>query len=626
MAITKGDFSVAVNGDIREVAGTSLHQSVEMHRWLMDLLDDAAATNDDLVAVDSAIIPSRRITDNTIQLNAPYNIDQTVSERFYDGSFIQNDGDDVFSALVVKGSVASTTTILIIQDTNNDGSPTLVTNFWGDTSGAYADAANQILLQCLIKSRTAGVDLDGKRILLKAAELGDSYAEFPVTLTTSKETGALSTLTDTFNQTAAGTIATWTTVVNTEGYQGLDINGDGSNEFYFANVTKGSQTQAQTYEVAKYDQRRGSTETLYGLTGPLFRGITHEITVDTPTGTLVEPEKLTWTEATISSSGQLLATDSTTAATKVWIQLLTGIAPTDGTVLTGAGAGTVTVNVTVTTRPVNANCWMGNYTGAWLGAYGVAMLPADTVAADAFTALDNTSRNPPNNVSLVATGLVSGDIIFAAETKTDTDTVSGAHSLGDTTLTLTTGIDTSYDTVGRIIIDGVEHVFTNYTGTSVTIGGSGLKAALTGGETTSVTQIYNDRFTTTADAGSVNGVGDSIIEFTANVTSAFPTSGKARLWDGVDRYDEYSYTGVSGAQLTGVTPTLTQSYGSVVGYIPYASETASGTSISKTVVHSGDVSGRWRLYNSANNIVPFEVGFTITSGGSTTQLIRNADA
>jgi len=38
------------------------------------------------------------------------------------------------------------------------------------------------------------------------------------------------------------------------------------------------------------------------------------------------------------------STDSTTAATKIWIQLLTGIAPTDGTILTGAGGGTVTAS------------------------------------------------------------------------------------------------------------------------------------------------------------------------------------------------------------------------------------------------------------------------------------------
>jgi len=620
MALTDGDFSIAANGDIREVAGTSLHQSVELHRWLMDKLDDPASAGDDLLAVDNAIIPSRRITDNTIQLNTPYNIDQTVSERFYDGSITQNDGDDVYSALVVKGTVASTTTVLIIQD------GALVTNFWGDTAGAYADSANQILLQCLIKSRTAGADIDGKRILLKAAELGDSYAEFPVTLSTAKETGALSTLTDTFNQTAAGTIATWTTITNTEGYRSIDIDGNGSNENYFSEINIGSQTEADTYERGKWQQRRGSTETLYGLTGPLFRGITHEITVDTPTGTLVEPELLTWTEASVSSSGQLLATDSTTAATKVWIQLISGIAPTDGTVLTGAGAGTVTVNVTVTTRPINANCWMGNYTGAWLGAYGVGFEAADVVAADAFTALDNVSRNPPNNVSVEATGLVSGDIIFGAYTKTDTDTVSGVHSVGDTTLTLTTGIDVTYDTVGRIIIDGTEHVFTGYTGASVTIGGSGLKSALTGGEATSVTQFYNDEFTTDVPAGVYNGTGDSVIQFTTTIGAAFPTSGKVRLWDGVDRYDEYSYTAISGQQLTGVTPTLSQDYNTQPGFIAIASETAAGASLSKTVVHSSDRAGRWRLYNAANNIEPFEVGFTVTSGGSTTQLIRNSDA
>ena len=95
MALTKGDWSVAANGNIREVAGTSQHEVIEMHRWLMDLLDDTSATGDDLVDVSNGIIPSARSTDNIIALNTPYNIDATVSERFYNGSISYNDGDDL---------------------------------------------------------------------------------------------------------------------------------------------------------------------------------------------------------------------------------------------------------------------------------------------------------------------------------------------------------------------------------------------------------------------------------------------------------------------------------------------------------------------------------------------------
>ena len=184
-----------------------------------------------------------------------------------------------------------------------------------------------------------------------------------------------------------------------------------------------------------------------------------------------------------------------------------------------------------------------------------------------------------------------------------------------------------YDTIGRIVVDGVEHVFTTYAGAVVTVGGAGLKAALAGGEAVTVTQFYNDEFLTTADAGTVNGVGDVIVEFTVAPGSAWPSAGVVWLWDGVDRYDEYSYTSISGAQLLGISPALAQGYGAQPGYIPFVSEVAAGPTVSVTIVYPGSaVPGRWRLYNSAANITPFEVAFSIGAGGSSTPLTRISDA
>jgi len=619
MALTKTDWSVAANGDIREVAGTSQHQVIELHRFLMDLLDDSAATGDDLVAIDNAIIPSVRSTDNIIALNAPYNVDATVMQRFYNGSVAYNGGADQYSGLQVVGSVnAGTTQLQIVQ--NN----ALLTNYWG----TGLNNVGNILLQICVKTRTAGADIDGKRIRVQARETGDTYAEFEVTLGDGVGVAAIFTSQDDFYQTAPATIATWTTIAFAEGYAPLDVNNDATNEFYYFEADKDIYTTQQLFERAKWVMRRGSATTIFGLNGELFRGVTHQIAVDTIVGApFTQSEVLTWTEGTTASSGVLLAADNLTTPTTIWIQLLTGIAPTNNTVMTGGtSSATMAVNVTVTSRTLNSNCFLGNFTGALTGAYGAGVTPAQLSATDSLRALDNVSRNPPNNVTVVATGLVSGDIIFAAETKTHTTTASGAHSLGDTTLTLASGIPVTYDTVGRIVINGIEHVFTGYTGTSVTIAAPGLLAGLTGGEAVTVTQFYNDRFTTITPAGTVNGTGDTIVEFSAAIGSNWPTSGKVRLWDGVDRYDEYSYSAISGAQLTGISPALTQDYNAVAGYIPYVSETAAGSQISKTIVYLADTPGRWRLYNAAANITPFEVGFTITNTGSTTQLIRNSDA
>jgi hypothetical protein len=69
-----------------------------------------------------------------------------------------------------------------------------------------------------------------------------------------------------------------------------------------------------------------------------------------------------------------------------------------------------------------------------------------------------------------------------------------------------------------------------------------------------------DGIFTLATAGATwNDTGDSIIRMTASVPSSFATSGDVRLWNGT-YYETYAYTGISGTDLTGVTPTLSQDF------------------------------------------------------------------
>ena len=63
-----------------------------------------------------------------------------------------------------------------------------------------------------------------------------------------------------------------------------------------------------------------------------------------------------------------------------------------------------------------------------------------------------------------------------------------------------------------------------------------------------------------ATAGATwNNTGDSIIRMTASIPSSFAASGDVRLWNGT-YYETYAYTGKSGTDLTGVTPTLSQDF------------------------------------------------------------------
>jgi hypothetical protein len=106
-----------------------------------------------------------------------------------------------------------------------------------------------------------------------------------------------------------------------------------------------------------------------------------------------------------------LAINSTTAATKIWIQLLTGSLPADNDVITGGGSGaTVTAELTggtITTRSISQP-FVGVSTGsALIGAYGLGVQTADLGASDLLTDLTNTTRQPPNNVTFTVSGLVS---------------------------------------------------------------------------------------------------------------------------------------------------------------------------------------------------------------------------
>lgn len=249
------DISVATNGDIRWTGATATYTVLEFHRFLQDLADDAVASGDDLLDITSDT-PSDRSTDNIISLLGTYNIDDEVSEHLYDGSISQADGDTVYSGLVVVGSVEDGTELQIIQDNK------LLNSFWGAApNGINAVSAANIIAQVMIKTRGGGADIDAKRLRVQARELGDAYAEFSLTAGLGNSTAAVFTSSDLNNATPEATIAGFTSVVNTEGYQALDIDGDGSNEFYYAQWDKGTQTLNDTYERTKWVQARNAVST-----------------------------------------------------------------------------------------------------------------------------------------------------------------------------------------------------------------------------------------------------------------------------------------------------------------------------------------------------------------------------
>lgn len=478
MAWTAADWSIdRQTGNIRYigtdhgVGSPSYATVIEMHRALQDYADQEAASGDDELDIVSAN-PSERSTDNIITLINGFNIDDTAAEHLYNGSIIQSGGDVIYDGLQ---NIGSTSAIQIIQN-----GAVLADDWWNSGGGLNPDAANGISHRFMLKVRTGGADIDGRRIIATSRVFGKTYGEFKVNGTSRGiNVLAINTSDDLNNTTVAGTVSGWTSITNTEGFRQIDVTNDGSVENYYSEWNKDTYTINQFYERLKWLSRDGSASTLYGLNGELFRGITHEITVDGGSGTWSAVEAVSWSGGT----GQLLARNNATATscTKLWIQLLTGVAPTDNQVITGGTSGaTNTVNVTVTERAVSTP-FVGVSTGSSLiGAYGLGVEALDLSAADKVFDLDNTQRQAPNYVTFTVAGLVSGDRVLVTNDQSGgidydqmvhTAVINGAAV---TSIVSDTAIPADTPATGTIRLERADgtysrHAYTSWTGSTFTI-------------------------------------------------------------------------------------------------------------------------------------------------------------
>lgn len=397
---------IAYGGAAHGLTGAGYYTVLELHRWLQDLADDSGSAGDDYMDISRAT-PSDKQFDTIITLVNGYTIDTAASEHLYGGSIIQAGGDTIYDGVqVIAGSGAH---IQVIQN-----GAVLTNEFWNSVpfgtaiKGLNPDSANGIACRFMVQVRASAVDIDGRRLLLQTREFGFTYTEFKINGTSRGiNVAALSYAADLNNATASGTVAGYTDVINlTAGYVGIDVNADTVNEFYYSKWDRGARSINAFYERMKYLTRRGETTTLYGLAGQLFRGITHEVVVTSPrVSTIAEGVAASWTGGT----GQILARDSAGTATKIWIQLLTGVAPTASQLITVGGGSVTSGTGTPSTERTLSFPFCGVSTGsALIGAYGFALETADLSTNDKLFDLTNTLRNPPNLVTFTVSGLVSG--------------------------------------------------------------------------------------------------------------------------------------------------------------------------------------------------------------------------
>jgi len=496
MSYVAADWSIdRATGNIRYIGGDhgaapTYATVIEFHRELQDYADDAVSSGDDEMDITDDT-PSARSTDNIITLINGYNIDDTAAEHLYDGSVTQAGGDTIYAGFVNFGNASQ---IQIIQN-----GAVLADDWWNSNGGL--NSTSGISHRFMLKTRDAGTDIDNKQITATSRVFGQTYSEFSVTSAgEGNNVLALSESADLNNTTIEGTVSGWTSITNTEGYRALDVDNDTTDEYYYSEWNKDTYTINQFYERMKWLQRDGSASTLYGLNGELFRGITHEITVDGPSGTFSAVEAVSWTGGT----GQMLAINSTTAPTKMWIQLLTGVAPTDGQTITGGtSSATADVNVTITSRSLSFP-FIGASTGsALIGAYGVGLEPTDLAATDKVFDLDNTQVTPPNYVTFTVGGLVSSEdyvVVYPEDGGAiDTDQLSLNTALTTdniTSVVVTASIPSDTPSVGYIrVVDDAGRArrlsYSSWTGSTFTIDESGSgEEDFSGDEAASSNDVY----------------------------------------------------------------------------------------------------------------------------------------
>ncbi len=245
------DFSVENDGtgDIRYTGdGSTTYTVLAFKNYLGALQDDAQAAGDDLADITTETIYERS-TDEILTLNSPFNLDDTAVEHIYDGSVTQNIGDDEYSGLYVVGVVETGTEPMIVQDNE------ILPSYWG--TGLNPDAAENVIMKIMVKTREGGADINNQKIRVLSREFLDTYAEFDVTLGTANSTAAIFTSDDLNNNTAHGDVEAWIgTITNTEGYQLIDIDGNGTGEEYYSKWDPDTQSLNDTYEFTKWYQKR----------------------------------------------------------------------------------------------------------------------------------------------------------------------------------------------------------------------------------------------------------------------------------------------------------------------------------------------------------------------------------
>ena len=402
-------FKVASTGAITYVTGTHTFHVKWINRALQKIAWDFIISGDDEVNLsfpnpskEEALGKIVTLYDHTTDYSVNYTVTDTVMEYHFGGSVSQNGGADIYYGLQILGSSTTPVPIKIIQDEVE------LTSHWG-TGKNQTDSNTQ--LRIMIKGRDTGTDIDGLRIVMKAATWEETYAFWETTLQLGESVGSISTDADPQNDTLLATVQAYS-ITKSEGYKLLDLDGNGNKPYLGEWSYSPEGSKKALYEFVKMILEDGTTETLYGVDGDLWTNRVFDCSITSGTGTHVQNETCTWGAGATAGNGNLMGVDSLTgtATSRYILHLGAGVPPESGVTITGNGSATAVTDADAVKLSTNPN-HLAQFTGAWIGAYGIGFDSNEIGVVDSFTSLDGDPISPPNNVTISGTmeALDSGD-------------------------------------------------------------------------------------------------------------------------------------------------------------------------------------------------------------------------
>lgn len=270
------DFSVAANGDIRHISGTTVYTVLDLHQWLQDLADDANASGDDNVSILTANPskldgPRSAIKPMLLNLLNGYNIDDAAAQYINFGS-IQQDGTNVlYTGLKSIGSpLVAASPMYVVQNAAK------LTKYWPNGH-----------VQIMVKCKTAGAMIDNADVRVYSRKYGQTYGDFAANLIAGGEQpAAISTsATDWTPLNLATALALSAKVTIATGSHFKDTgDGSGSKEYKGTITLSGGCTIAEAAQYCQAVCDEASTTTIDGKLGWKFRVLGEGVHGYTPNG------------------------------------------------------------------------------------------------------------------------------------------------------------------------------------------------------------------------------------------------------------------------------------------------------------------------------------------------------